>query len=110
MCTVQVSVKERVAHMEQAQVATQPLPLVPRTRGHRVPDGRFGTVQTKIALFSKNPDVVIGYFLVDSACARTVGGKPWKEAMTALCDKHGVDYRTVAEHEPFRFGPGKRMY
>ena len=104
------SVRDRVAMLEQRKEkpeSPQHRPA-PKVKAHK--GGLYTRVQTKIALFSKNPDVVVGYFLLDSACARTVGGEPWKESMIVLCDKYGIEYQLVDENEPFRFGPGKRIY
>ena len=120
------SVRKRVADLERTSevppviAATDSTPCVECGKpGHTSPqcpkrkskaEGRFAGVRIKIAMFSKNPDVVIGYFLLDSACAKTVGGEPWKEAMVLLCEKYGIPYSIAEESEPFRFGPGKRMY
>jgi len=47
--------------------------------------------------------------LMDTACAKTVAGYDWWSDMQQYIAQHGGYYRVVAECEPFRFGPGKRV-
>ena len=56
-----------------------------------------------------NPDVVTDMALVDTACAKSVCGRPWAEDAVRKCEDAGVKVTRVPEDEPFRFGPGKRV-
>ena len=47
--------------------------------------------------------------LLDTACAKTCGGKDWADIAIERAEKLGLPYQWVKEHEPFRFGPGKRI-
>ena len=58
-------------------------------------------------LFSKNPDVMMYFMLLDTACAKSVAGEPWVKVLIDRMKELGVPIRTVEESEPFRFGPGK---
>ena len=46
----------------------------------------------------------------DTACAKSVGGQSETDELVAYCDKVGWPYKLVPDKEPFRFGPGKRIY
>ena len=48
--------------------------------------------------------------LIDTACAKTVAGDAWAGAVTEYCDAEGLPYWKVEESEPFRFGPGVKIW
>ena len=58
---------------------------------------------------SGNPDVVTEVALIDSACAKSVCGRPWAEDAISKCEAAGIRVSLVEEEEPFRFGPGSRI-
>ena len=47
---------------------------------------------------------------VDTACARGVGGRKAIDALTQWCEQHGWPHVVVADRQPFRFGPGERIW
>lgn len=48
--------------------------------------------------------------MTDTCCAKTVAGEAWaKGPMQRLWDQ-GIEFLVVREKEPFRFGPGERLY
>ena len=49
-------------------------------------------------------------FSVDTACAKSVGGRPAAQEAIEECKRLGWPYKVVKEKEPFRFGPGKRIW
>ena len=48
--------------------------------------------------------------LVDTACAKSVAGMDGANTMMRLCVERDIPCEKVADHEPFRFGPGKGLY
>jgi hypothetical protein len=46
----------------------------------------------------------------DTACAKSVGGEEAAVKLMKHIDDHGGQYALVDEKEPFRFGPGKRIW
>ena len=58
----------------------------------------------------ENPDVVPETALVDTACAKSVAGRPWAKDVVARLLLQGYIVQTVTEREPFRFGPGRRIW
>lgn len=51
-----------------------------------------------------------GIAMTDTCCAKTVVGDQWaRQHMMALQDA-GIDFLVVRERNPFRFGPGKKVY
>ncbi len=47
---------------------------------------------------------------VDTACARSVTGQENADALVSYCKANNWPYLLTADHEPFRFGPGKRIW
>ena len=48
--------------------------------------------------------------LIDTACAKTVAGRAWAEDTKAEYTRRGIKLVMVPESEPFRFGPGERIW
>ena len=48
--------------------------------------------------------------MIDTACAKTVAGETWADEVMAYCEAEGLPYRKVDESEPFRFGPGAKIW
>ncbi|CAK0872907.1 unnamed protein product [Prorocentrum cordatum] len=49
--------------------------------------------------------------VVDTACAKSVAGLRWYWRLAVYVRKNwGIELETVAEREPYRFGPGKTIY
>ena len=46
----------------------------------------------------------------DTACARSVAGQENADSLIAHCRQNNWPYRLVEDREPFRFGPGKRIW
>ena len=46
----------------------------------------------------------------DTACARSVTGQENADSIVAHCRQNNWPYRLVEDREPFRFGPGKRIW
>ena len=46
----------------------------------------------------------------DTACARSVTGQENADSLVAHCKQNNWPYRLVEDREPFRFGPGKRIW
>ena len=52
-----------------------------------------------------------GIILIDTDCAKTVAGEPWAHAITKhFSDNYNYVIDKVVEKEPFRFGPGPRLW
>eukprot|EP00434_Breviolum_minutum_P024369 symbB.v1.2.021520.t1/scaffold1859.1/size98302/6 len=51
-----------------------------------------------------------GLAMTDTCCARTVVGEEWAEKHMESMWKQGVEFLVVNEQQPFRFGPGRRIY
>ena len=47
---------------------------------------------------------------VDTACARCVVGQAPADGVISFCKAHNWPYKLVTDHEPFRFGPGRRIW
>ena len=47
---------------------------------------------------------------VDTAAAKSVAGKNEADALVEECKRRGWPFVFVDEHEPFRFGPGRRVW
>ena len=47
--------------------------------------------------------------LVDTACAKTVAGRPWADKIREIYEQRGAVLKQIPESEPFRFGPGRRI-
>jgi len=48
--------------------------------------------------------------LVDTACAKSVVGPSSSEELIRYCKQNGWPHKVVPDEEPFRFGPGKRVW
>ena len=46
----------------------------------------------------------------DTACARSVTGQENADSIVAHCKQHNWPFELVEDREPFRFGPGKRIW
>jgi hypothetical protein len=46
----------------------------------------------------------------DTACAKSVVGQQECDPMIKFCDEKQWPYKLVDDREPFRFGPGKRIW
>ena len=47
---------------------------------------------------------------VDTACAKSVGGQANADKLVEFCKEHNWPHLVIEEREPFRFGPGKRIW
>jgi hypothetical protein len=50
----------------------------------------------------------VGY--ADTACAKSVVGKDNADSVVEFCKQNQWPYELVPDKEPFRFGPGKRIW
>ena len=75
-------------------------------KGTQGPSGGSSFMVTSDVWQSSSPRLV-QQILVDTACAKTVAGEPWAEAICEYYAKQfNHDVERVPEADPFRFGPG----
>ena len=77
----------------------------PRRKGHR-----GYVLNHDVHLISLTGKDIPYPALVDTACAKSVVGPSAVAAMLEFCKVHGWPHQIVEDEEPFRFGPGKRIW
>ena len=74
-------------------------------------NGKAASPANIVSIFmtGSNPDVVPAMALLNTACAKSVCGRPWAQDVIQRMSEEGIDVARIPESEPCRFGPGKRI-
>ena len=73
-------------------------------------DNEVRSVDNEVLLQNNNGRRLKFCVYVDTAAAKSVMCTEMKNAIVKECVRRNWPYRVVEENEPFRFGPGKRIW